>query len=83
MGQQSTLLVNDRVFLIGVYIGIACLCYLSYSLFIFWAILSLLFYSSINIRQILLLVIGFFMILISAGLVFPTMETYRIFRSLP
>lgn len=70
MGQQSTLLVNDRVFLIGVYIGIACLFYLSYSLFIFWAILSLLFYSSINIRQILLLVIGFFMILISAGLVF-------------
>lgn len=70
IAQQSTLLVNDRVFLIGVYIGIACLCYLSYSLFIFWAILSLLFYSSINIRQILLLVIGFLMILISAGLVF-------------
>lgn len=70
IAQQSTLLVNDRVFLIGVYIGIACLCYLSYSLFIFWAILSLIFYSSINIRQILLLVIGFLMILISAGLVF-------------
>ncbi len=70
MAQQSTLQVNDRVFLIGLFIGIASLCYLSYSLFIFWAMLSLLFYSSISIRQILLLGIGFIIILISAGMVF-------------
>jgi hypothetical protein len=57
--QQSTLKVDDRVFLIGFYIAAAGLCYPTYYLFIFWGFLSLLFYSGINIRQMLLVFIGF------------------------
>ena len=60
--QQSTLLVDDRVFLIGLFIGAAGLCYPSYYLFIFWGFLSLLIYSGINIRQILLVLVGFLII---------------------
>ena len=60
--QQSTLQVDDGVFLIGLYIGIAGLCYPSYYLFIFWGFLSLLFYSGINIRQMLLVLVGFLIV---------------------
>lgn len=67
---QSTLKVNDRVFLIGIYIGIASIFFLSYALFLFWAILSLLFYSSINVRQIILLIVGFSLFFIFIGLMF-------------
>jgi len=60
--QQSTLQVDDRVFLIGLFIGAAGLCYPSYYLFIFWGFLSLLFYSGINIRQMLLVLVGFLIV---------------------
>jgi len=68
--QQSTLNVDDRVFLIGLFIGAAGLCYPSYYLFIFWGILSLVFYSGINIRQMLLVLVGFLIINIITGLVY-------------
>ena len=68
--QQSTLNVDDRVFLIGLFIGAAGLCYPSYFLFIFWAFLSLVFYSGINIRQLLLVLVGFFIVNIITGLVY-------------
>ncbi len=68
--QQSTLNVDDRVFLIGLFIGAAGLCYPSYFLFIFWAFLSLVFYSGINIRQILLVIVGFLIVNIITGLVY-------------
>jgi hypothetical protein len=67
LAQQSTLKVTDRVFLIGLYIGIASIFFLSYALFLFWAILSLLFYSSINLRQIILLIIGWLEVIIHFG----------------
>jgi hypothetical protein len=68
--QQSTLNVDDRVFLIGLFIGAAGLCYPSYFLFIFWGILSLVFYSGINIRQLLLVMVGFLIVNIITGLVY-------------
>ncbi|MCZ2480803.1 hypothetical protein [Aquirufa nivalisilvae] len=60
--QQRTLQVNDRVILIGIYMAIASLFYLSYSLFFVWALLSLLFYSGITLRQIVLMFVGFLMV---------------------
>ena len=79
LAQQSTLKVTDRVFLIGLYIGIASIFFLSYALFLFWAILSLLFYSSINLRQIILLIIGFSLILIFTGLMFSYRDNFQSF----
>ncbi len=79
LGQQSTLKVNDRVFLIGIYIGIASVFFLSYALFLFWAILSLLFYSSINIRQIILLVVGFSLFFVLTGLIFAFRDNFQAF----
>lgn len=68
--QQSTLNVDDRVFLIGLFIGIAGLFYPSYFIFIFWGILSLVFYSGINIRQLLLVLVGFLIVNIITSLVY-------------
>jgi len=79
LAQQSTLKVTDRVFLIGLYIGIASIFFLSYALFLFWAILSLLFYSSINLRQIILLIIGFSLIFIFTGLMFSYRDNFQSF----
>jgi len=79
LAQQSTLKVNDRVFLIGIYIGIASVFFLSYTLFLFWAILSLLFYSSINVRQIILLIIGFSLFFIITGLIFAFRDNFQAF----
>jgi hypothetical protein len=76
---QSTLKVNDRVFLIGIYIGIASVFFLSYALFLFWAILSLLFYSSINVRQIILLIVGFSLFFIFIGLMFSYVNNLQAF----
>lgn len=79
LAQQNTLKVTDRVFLIGLYIGIASVFFLSYALFLFWAILSLLFYSSINLRQIILLIIGFSLIFIFTGLMFSYRDNFQAF----
>lgn len=79
LAQQNTLKVTDRVFLIGLYIGIASVFFLSYALFLFWAILSLLFYSSINLRQIILLIIGFSLIFIFTGLMFSYQDNFQAF----
>jgi len=79
LAQQSTLKVTDRVFLIGLYIGISSIFFLSYALFIFWAILSLLFYSSINLRQIILLIIGFLLVFIFTGLMFSYRDNFQAF----
>lgn len=68
--QQKTLLVNDRVILIGVYLAAATLFFPAYFWFLPWAILSLLFYSGITIRQLLLVLIGYSLILILISLIF-------------
>jgi hypothetical protein len=79
LAQQSTLKVNDRVFLIGIYIGIASIFFLSYFIFLFWAIISLLFYSSINMRQIILLLIGFSLFFVFTGLMFSFQNNLQAF----
>ncbi|MEY4525935.1 MAG: hypothetical protein RIR57_1305 [Bacteroidota bacterium] len=68
--QQKTLLVNDRVFLVGVYLATATLLVPAYFWVLPWAILSLLFYSGISIRQIILVLIGYLFVITITSLVF-------------
>jgi hypothetical protein len=68
--QQKTLLVNDSVFLIGLYLAAATLLFPAYFWLLPWAILSLLFYSGISIRQIILVIIGYLFVLTITSLVF-------------
>jgi len=68
--QQKTLLVNDRVFLVGIYLATATLLFPAYFWLLPWAILSLLFYSGITIRQLILVMIGFLFVLTITSLVF-------------
>ena len=68
--QQKSLVVNDRVFLVGIYLATATLFFPAYFWLLPWAILSLLFYSGISIRQILLVLIGFLIVLTITSLVF-------------
>ena len=57
--QQRGLTANDRVFLIGIYIGIGSLFFLSYTFFVFWGLYALIGYTGVNLRQILLYLVGF------------------------
>lgn len=67
--QQTRLQTNDRVFIIGIYVGIASLFFWSYTIFIIWALLSLAFYTGITIRQLVLTLVGYlFAFLISAAI---------------
>jgi hypothetical protein len=68
--QQRTLLVNDRVFLVGIYLAAATLFFPAYFWLLPWAIISLLFYSGISIRQILLVLIGYLIVLTITSIVF-------------
>ncbi len=68
--QQRTLLVNDRVFLVGIYLATATLFFPAYFWLLPWAILSLLFYSGISIRQILLTLMGYLIVLVITSIVF-------------
>jgi hypothetical protein len=68
--QQKTLLVNDRVFLVGIYIAIATLLFPAYFWLLPWALLSLLFFSGISIRQVLLILIGYMIVLTITSIVF-------------
>ena len=68
--QQKTLLVNDRVFLVGFYIAIATLLFPAYFWLLPWALLSLLFFSGISIRQVLLILIGYIIVLTITSIVF-------------
>lgn len=68
--QQRTLLVNDSVFLVGIYLAAATLMFPAYIWLLPWAILSLLFYSGISIRQLILVVIGYLFVLVITSLVF-------------
>jgi hypothetical protein len=68
--QQTRIQTNDRVFFIGIYVGIASLFFLSYTLFISWAILSLVFYTGITIRQVILTIVGYLFTFIMTALVF-------------
>lgn len=66
--QQTRLQTNDRVFIVGIYVGIASLFFWSYTIFILWAILSLAFYTGITLRQIILTFVGYlFVFLITAS----------------
>jgi hypothetical protein len=68
--QQKTLLVNDSVFLVGIYLATATLLFPAYVWLLPWAILSLLFYSGISIRQVILVIIGYIFVLTITSLVF-------------
>jgi hypothetical protein len=68
--QQTRINTNDRVFFIGVAIGIASIFYLSYTIFILWAILSLVFHTGITFRQVLLTFIGYLFVFILTAIVF-------------
>jgi hypothetical protein len=68
--QQKILLVNDSVFLVGIYLATATLLFPAYFWLLPWAILSLLFYSGISIRQIILVIIGYLFVLTITSLVF-------------
>ena len=68
--QQKTLLVNDSVFLVGIYLATATLLFPAYVWLLPWAILSLLFYSGISIRQVILVIIGYLFVLTITSLVF-------------
>lgn len=68
--QQKTLLVNDRVFLVGIYLATATLFFPAYFWLLPWSIISLLFFSGITIRQVILVLIGFLIILTITSIVF-------------
>lgn len=68
--QQKTLLVNDRVFLVGIYLATATLFFPAYLWLLPWSIISLLFFSGITIRQVILVLIGFLIIIILTSIVF-------------
>lgn len=68
--QQKTLLVNDRVFLVGIYLATATLLFPAYFWLLPWAIVSLLFYSGISIRQIILIIIGYLIVMTITSIVF-------------
>jgi hypothetical protein len=68
--QQTRINTNDKVFFIGVAIGIASIFYLSYTIFILWAILSLVFHTGITFRQVLLTFFGYLFVLILTAIVF-------------
>lgn len=68
--QQKTLLVNDRVFLVGLFLATATLFFPAYFWLLPWAILSLLFYSGISIRQVILVIIGYLFVLTITSLIF-------------
>jgi len=57
--QQRGLSANDRVFLIGIYLGIGSLFFLSYSFFIIWGLYALIAFTGVNVRQLLLTLVGF------------------------
>jgi hypothetical protein len=68
--QQKTLLVNDRVFLVGIYLATATLLFPAYFWLLPWAFISLLFFSGISIRQIILVFIGYLLVLAITSIVF-------------
>jgi hypothetical protein len=68
--QQKTLLVNDRVFLVGIYLATATLFFPAYFWLLPWALVSLLFFSGISIRQIILIIIGYLIVMTITSIVF-------------
>jgi hypothetical protein len=68
--QQKSLLVNDRVFLVGIYLATATLFFPAYLWLLPWSIISLLFFSGISIRQVILVLIGFLIVITLTSIVF-------------
>ncbi len=54
--------ISNRIFLIGVYLGLACSFYFTYGLFIFGILSALIAHSNISLREITLVLIGFLII---------------------
>lgn len=57
--QQRGLQANDRVFLIGLHLGLASLFFFSYAFFLWWGLYALIAYTGVNFRQIILFLVGF------------------------
>lgn len=57
--QQRGLTANDRIFLVGIYLGVGSLFFFSYTFFIIWAFYALIAFTGVNVRQLLLLLVGF------------------------
>lgn len=51
--------VSDDVFEVGLFIGIASLFHFPLFVFLVWGIISLIFYTGVNIRQLFLVVLGY------------------------
>ncbi len=56
--QQRGLTANDRVFLVGIYIGLGSLFFFSYTFFIIWGFYALIAFTGVNFRQVLLYFVG-------------------------
>ena len=53
--------LGDDIFEIGLFLGIATLFHLSSFIFIFWAIIVLFLYTGVNIRQLFMVLLAFFL----------------------
>jgi len=62
--------VRDDIIEVGIFLGIAGLFYPPYWILLIWVFLSTILYSSINPRQLLLVLIGFALPLVAIGLFF-------------
>lgn len=71
--QQKGLQGSDRIFRVGLYLGLAFFCFLAYGWYLTWALLALSFYASINTRQYLLLLFGYFLVILMVVLLFSFM----------
>lgn len=56
--------LGDDIFEIGLFLGIATLFHLSSFIFIFWAIIVLFLFTGVNIRQLFMVLLAFFLPLI-------------------
>jgi hypothetical protein len=62
--------VGDEVFEAGLFIGIATLFYLPASIFIFWVLFGLIFYTGVNVRQVFMVALAFILPLLFTYLYF-------------
>lgn len=62
--------VGDDVFEAGLFIGIATLFYLPASVFIFWVLFGLIFYTGVNVRQVFMVTLAFVLPLVFTYLYF-------------
>ncbi len=73
--------VTDEVFEIGLFLGLGSLFYLPTSIYMFWALLTLIAFTGVNIRQIFLVLVGFFLPLIIVWIYFYLNDSLNEFNN--